>query len=126
MRGAPERLDRAINNLLDNAVKWTPADGRIEVTADAHGVRVSDSGPGIAEADIPHVFDRFWRAPSARGTPGSGLGLAIVKQVATTHGGTVIAGRSTPRRRSARAGAARDAARSGATPQAHRRLTRRG
>ena len=94
VRGAPERLDRAIGNLLDNALKWTPAGGRIEVRADAHGVRVGDSGPGIADADIPHVFDRFWRAPSARGTPGSGLGLAIVKQVATTHGGTVVAGRS--------------------------------
>jgi two-component system sensor histidine kinase MprB len=95
VRGAPERLDRAIGNLLDNALKWTPPGGRIEVSADAHGVRVSDSGPGIAEEDLPHVFDRFWRAPSARGTPGSGLGLAIVKQVATTHGGTVAAGRST-------------------------------
>ena len=92
--GAPERLDRAVGNLLDNALKWTPEGGAIAVEADARGVRIGDSGPGIAEADLPHVFDRFWRAPSARGTPGSGLGLAIVKQVAETHGGSVGASRS--------------------------------
>ncbi len=94
VRGAPERLDRAIGNLLDNALKWTPEGGRIGIRADRHGIRVSDSGPGIDPDDIPHVFDRFWRSPAARGTPGSGLGLAIVKQVATTHGGTVTASRS--------------------------------
>ncbi len=94
VRGAPERLDRAIGNLLDNAVKWTPAGGRIEVRVNRHGVRVDDSGPGIDDADLPHVFERFWRSPAARGTPGSGLGLAIVKQVAETHGGAVTASRS--------------------------------
>jgi two-component system sensor histidine kinase MprB len=54
-------------------------------------VRVRDHGPGIAAADLPHVFDRFYRAPAARGLPGSGLGLAIVKHVADAHGGTVAA-----------------------------------
>ena len=54
-----------------------------------------DHGPGIDEQDLPHVFDRFYRAPSARGMPGSGLGLAIVRQVAEAHGGTVVAERAT-------------------------------
>jgi two-component system sensor histidine kinase MprB len=57
-------------------------------------VRVRDHGPGIADSDLPYVFDRFYRAPAARGLPGSGLGLAIVRQVAEAHGGTVIAERA--------------------------------
>ncbi len=57
-------------------------------------VTVRDHGPGIAESDLPYVFDRFYRAPGARGTPGSGLGLAIVRQVAEAHGGTVAAERA--------------------------------
>lgn len=87
----PERLDRAIGNLLDNAVKWTPPGGRIEVSVAGGVVTITDSGPGIEQEDLPHVFDRFYRARAARGTPGSGLGLAIVQQVADTHGGSVEA-----------------------------------
>jgi two-component system sensor histidine kinase MprB len=82
---------RALGNLLDNAVKWSPPDGVVEVVAGRGEVTVRDHGPGIAQADLPHVFDRFYRAPSARGLPGSGLGLAIVKHVADAHGGTVCA-----------------------------------
>jgi two-component system sensor histidine kinase MprB len=89
--GVPERLDRAVGNLLDNAAKWSPAEGEVEVTVKSGELLVRDHGPGIDEADLPHVFDRFYRAPSARGKPGSGLGLAIVRQVAESHGGTVTA-----------------------------------
>ena len=90
VRGNAERLDRAIGNVLDNAAKWSPADGLIEVDVSAAGVvRVRDHGPGIDPGDVPHVFDRFYRATSARGTPGSGLGLAIVHRIVDEHGGTV-------------------------------------
>jgi two-component system sensor histidine kinase MprB len=65
----------------------------VEVTVGDHEVTVRDHGPGIAEADLPLVFERFYRAPSARGLPGSGLGLAIVKHVADAHRGTVRAER---------------------------------
>ncbi len=89
--GAPARLHRAVGNLLDNAVKYGPPDAPIEVTVGrANGdavVGVRDHGSGIAAADLPLVFDRFYRAPDARGLPGSGLGLAIVRQVAEAHGG---------------------------------------
>jgi two-component system sensor histidine kinase MprB len=95
LTGRPERIDRAVGNLLDNATKWTPAGGRIEVRLQDGTIAVSDSGEGIAEDDVDHVFDRFYRARAARGTPGSGLGLAIVKQVAEDHGGSVAAGRAT-------------------------------
>ena len=87
--GDPGRIRRAIDNLLDNAGKWSPADGRVEVTVADGEVAVRDHGPGVEPADRDHVFDRFWRAPSARATPGSGLGLAIVQQVARGHGGEV-------------------------------------
>jgi two-component system sensor histidine kinase MprB len=90
---APAAITRAISNLLDNAVKWSPADGEpIEVTVTDGTVTVRDHGPGIDPADLPHIFDRFYRATEARRLPGSGLGLAIVRQVAETHGGTVTAG----------------------------------
>lgn len=89
VRGVPARLDRAVANLLDNAVKWSPAGGTIEVAVDGGEVRVRDHGPGIDEVDLPHVFDRFYRSAAARQMPGSGLGLAIVKQVADEHGGTI-------------------------------------
>jgi two-component system sensor histidine kinase MprB len=85
------RLARAVGNLLDNAVKWSPPDGAVEVGVRGGEVTVRDHGPGIAQADLPHVFDRFYRAPSARGLPGSGLGLAIVKHVADAHRGSVRA-----------------------------------
>ena len=87
--GVPGRLERAIANLLDNAVKWSPPAGEVEVRVAAGEVVVRDHGPGIDAADLPHVFDRFYRAASARALPGSGLGLAIVKQVADEHGGAV-------------------------------------
>ena len=88
----PASLERAIANLLDNAAKWSPrrrAASRSRSTAASS--RCATTAPGIAEADRPHVFDRFYRATSARSMPGSGLGLAIVRQVAEMHGGTVAA-----------------------------------
>ncbi len=86
-----DRLSRAVGNLLDNARKWSPAQGVVSVNC-AHGaVVVKDTGPGIAPEDLPHVFDRFYRAPAARGLPGSGLGLAIVAQVVKAEGGTIRA-----------------------------------
>jgi two-component system sensor histidine kinase MprB len=91
MRGVPRRLSRAVGNLLDNAAKWSGDGNPVEVTVAACVVTVRDHGPGIGEADLPHVFDRFYRAVDARAMPGSGLGLAIVAQVAATHGGTVSA-----------------------------------
>jgi two-component system, OmpR family, sensor histidine kinase MprB len=91
---APAVLGRAISNLLDNAVKWSPDGAPVEVTVRDGTVTVRDHGPGIAAADLPHVFDRFYRAAGARKLPGSGLGLAIVRQVAEAHGGTVMAERA--------------------------------
>jgi len=84
---APDRLGRAINNLLDNAAQHSD---RVEVRVGRDGtVSVRDHGPGIPEEDVPHIFDRFYRGATARGRPGSGLGLAIVRQVAESHGGSV-------------------------------------
>ncbi len=89
--GIPERLGRAVNNLLDNAARHSPPGGTIYVAVDRDGVRVRDHGTGIAESDLPHVFDRFFRGANSRGQQGSGLGLAIVRQVAEQHGGSVSA-----------------------------------
>ncbi|MGV9410984.1 HAMP domain-containing sensor histidine kinase [Nocardia sp. NPDC003693] len=89
--GAPARLSRAITNLLDNAAKFSPPGGVIEVEVRGRRLIVRDHGPGIAPADAPHVFDRFYRSPTARATPGHGLGLAIVAQVARLHGASVTA-----------------------------------
>jgi two-component system sensor histidine kinase MprB len=115
--GVGERLDRAVRNLLDNAVKWSPPGEAVEVSVRFTGggrpagmtvpaarpgpggnggpalaeVSVRDHGPGVHPADLPHIFDRFYRAPAARGLPGSGLGLAIVRQVAEAHGGWATA-----------------------------------
>jgi two-component system sensor histidine kinase MprB len=94
VRGVPATLERAVGNLLDNAAKWSPPGGEVEVAVRAGEVTVRDHGPGIDEEDLPYVFDRFYRARSARGLPGSGLGLAIVRQVAEAHGGTVTAERA--------------------------------
>ena len=94
VEGVPGRIDRAVANLIDNAAKWSPPGGQIEVSVSGGEVSVRDHGPGIADSDLPHVFDRFYRAPAARGLPGSGLGLAIVRQVAQSHGGTVTAERA--------------------------------
>jgi two-component system sensor histidine kinase MprB len=91
VRGAPDRIQRAISNLVDNALKWSPGDGRIEVDLAGGTLSVRDHGPGFKESDIPHVFDRFYRADNARALPGSGLGLAIVRQAAEAHGGEVEA-----------------------------------
>jgi two-component system sensor histidine kinase MprB len=90
--GVPARLDRAVANLLDNAAKWSPPGAAIDVRLRGGELTVHDHGPGIAAEDLPFVFDRFYRAPGARGRPGSGLGLAIVRQVAEAHGGGVEAG----------------------------------
>jgi two-component system sensor histidine kinase MprB len=87
--GARSRLERAVDNVLDNAIKWSPPGGPIEVKLAEGKLSVRDHGPGIAEADLPHVFDRFYRAAAARALPGSGLGLAIVKQTVEDHDGTV-------------------------------------
>ena len=92
--GAPSTIERAVANLLDNAAKWSQPGGEVEVGVRAGEVSVRDHGPGIAEEDLPYVFDRFYRARTARGLPGSGLGLAIVKQVADAHGGQVLAERA--------------------------------
>ena len=89
VQGVRSRISRAVTNLLDNAGKWSPAGGVVEVNVTAGEVSVRDHGPGVAAEDAPHVFDRFWRASSARHLPGSGLGLSIVKDVAEKHGGTV-------------------------------------
>jgi two-component system sensor histidine kinase MprB len=89
VRGVPGRLDRAVRNLLDNAAKWSPRGEVVEVEVGEGVVRVRDHGPGIAEADMPFIFDRFYRSAEARSMPGSGLGLAIVRQVAEAHGGHV-------------------------------------
>jgi two-component system sensor histidine kinase MprB len=91
VEGVPERLHRAINNLLDNAAHHSPPDGVVEVVVDGEGVRVRDHGTGIDETDLPYVFDRFYRGANSRNRQGSGLGLAIVRQVATQHGGSIEA-----------------------------------
>lgn len=90
--GEPDSLERAITNLLDNAVKFSPTGGRIKVRLVGDRLRISDEGPGIADEDLPHVFDRFYRSDKARNTPGSGLGLSIVAQTIKAHGGWVKAG----------------------------------
>lgn len=93
--GDRDRLTQAVGNLLSNAARYTPEDGRVGVSVHSEGdrvvIRVSDTGIGIAEADTERVFSRFWRADSARGasTGGLGIGLAIVKEIAERHGGTV-------------------------------------
>jgi two-component system sensor histidine kinase MprB len=86
-----DRLARAVGNLLDNARKWSPTGEVVSVLCRQGAVVVRDHGPGIAPGDLPHIFDRFYRAPSARGLPGSGLGLAIVAQVVKAEGGSIEA-----------------------------------
>jgi two-component system, OmpR family, sensor histidine kinase MprB len=94
VHGDRATIERAVGNLLDNAAKWSQADGEVEVHVQDGEVIVRDHGPGIDEEDLPFVFDRFYRARSARGMSGSGLGLAIVRQVAEAHGGSVFAERA--------------------------------
>jgi two-component system, OmpR family, sensor histidine kinase MprB len=91
VRGEGDRISRAVANLLDNASKWSPAGGVIEVDLRDGALSVRDHGPGFHEEDLPFVFDRFHRAKDARSKPGSGLGLAIVRQAAEAHGGFVEA-----------------------------------
>ncbi len=91
VRGAPERLSRAVYNLLDNAAKWSPSGATVEVRLLEGTLSVRDHGPGIGVEDLPFVFDRFYRASEARSRPGSGLGLAIVRQTADAHGAEVSA-----------------------------------
>jgi two-component system, OmpR family, sensor histidine kinase MprB len=86
---APERLGRAVNNLLDNAARHGPPGGPVEVSVRDGELSVRDHGVGVGEQDAPRIFDRFYRGAAARGRPGSGLGLAIVRQVAEAHGGAV-------------------------------------
>jgi two-component system sensor histidine kinase MprB len=87
VRGEPDRIARAVNNVLDNARKWSPPGGEIDVELRDGIVSVRDHGPGFHDEDLPYVFDRFHRAKDARSKPGSGLGLAIVRQAAEAHGG---------------------------------------
>jgi two-component system sensor histidine kinase MprB len=99
--GRPAELERMVLNLLDNAAKWSPPGATVAARLRPDGtgwclLTISDSGPGIDEADRPHVFDRFYRASAARAMPGSGLGLAIVAQTAAQHGGTVTVGERSP------------------------------
>jgi two-component system sensor histidine kinase MprB len=94
VRAQPALLERAVLNVLDNAVKWSPPGGHVGVwlrRSDRWTLDVRDAGPGIADGDLPKVFDRFYRADSARALPGSGLGLAIVRQVVESHGGSASA-----------------------------------
>ncbi|HEX5618715.1 MAG TPA: HAMP domain-containing sensor histidine kinase [Solirubrobacteraceae bacterium] len=91
VKGDRIRLERAVMNLLDNARKWSPPGSSVYVTVGDGAIVVRDEGPGIDAADLPYVFDRFYRSADARRLPGSGLGLAIVRQVAEMHGGAVWA-----------------------------------
>ncbi|MYT32744.1 MULTISPECIES: HAMP domain-containing sensor histidine kinase [unclassified Streptomyces] len=89
VRAEPAALERAVVNLLDNAVKFSPSGGTIEVRLAGGALTVRDDGPGIPPEELPHVFERFWRSPSARSLPGSGLGLSIVARTAEQAGGGV-------------------------------------
>ncbi len=91
LRGEAARIDRAVSNLLDNARKWSPPDQPIRVDLHNGVLTIRDHGPGFEATDLPHVFERFYRADRARKLPGSGLGLAIVRQTAEAHGGNVTA-----------------------------------
>jgi two-component system, OmpR family, sensor histidine kinase MprB len=91
--GEASALERAMTNLLDNAAKWSPPDGVVTVRIAEGVLTVDDEGQGISDADLPHVFDRFYRAEESRSMPGSGLGLSIVRQVVERHSGSVTAGR---------------------------------
>jgi two-component system, OmpR family, sensor histidine kinase MprB len=91
VRGDPGRINRAVSNLVDNAVKWSPPGGAVELSLADGALSVRDHGPGFDDRDLPRVFERFYRADGARGLPGSGLGLAIVRQAAEAHGGSAEA-----------------------------------
>jgi two-component system heavy metal sensor histidine kinase CusS len=88
----PNLFERALGNLLDNALRFTPTNGSIQIALSEHSTRfevaVSDNGCGIAPQHLPRVFDRFYRAESSRGSDGAGLGLALVKSIVDLHGGS--------------------------------------
>jgi two-component system sensor histidine kinase MprB len=90
LEGRKAMLERAVANLVDNAVKWSPDGEPVEIALHGGRLSVRDRGPGIADEDLPRVFDRFYRSESARGMPGSGLGLSIVKRIVGEHGGSVF------------------------------------
>jgi two-component system sensor histidine kinase MprB len=94
-RAEPAALERAVVNILDNAVKFSPESGTVEVRLSDGVLTVRDHGPGIPADELPHVFDRFWRSPSARALPGSGLGLSIVARTVQQSGGEVTLGHAT-------------------------------
>jgi two-component system, OmpR family, sensor histidine kinase MprB len=87
INNSPDRVTRAVTNVVDNARKWSPPDGRVEITLADGVLTVRDHGPGFRAEDLAHVFERFYRSDDARRMSGSGLGLAIVKQAAEAHGG---------------------------------------
>jgi two-component system sensor histidine kinase MprB len=91
VEGNAERLRVAIKNLMDNAAKFGPPEGPVEVRLAGGELTVRDHGPGIAEEDQPFVFDRFYRALASRSAPGSGLGLAVVQEIVSCHGGAIVA-----------------------------------
>lgn len=91
IQGRAADLERALANLVDNAVKWSPPNGTVRIVLANTTVSVLDQGPGIPSEDLPHIFERFHRAVDARSRPGSGLGLAIVEQIVSAHGGEVFA-----------------------------------
>ncbi|MFJ7149331.1 ATP-binding protein [Streptomyces sp. NPDC100445] len=94
VRAEPSALERAVVNILDNAVKFSPGHGTVDVRLDGGVLTVRDHGPGIPEDELPYVFDRFWRSPSARALPGSGLGLSIVARTVRQAGGEVTLARA--------------------------------
>jgi signal transduction histidine kinase len=90
----PERMSQVLGNLVNNAIRHTPEGGQVSLSAGARDnlvlLRVSDTGPGIDAADLPHIFDRFYRSDKSRQQNGeSGLGLAIAKSIVEAHGGTI-------------------------------------
>ena len=91
VEGTAERLRVAVKNVLDNAAKFGPPDGPVELRLVGGELTVRDYGPGIDAEDMPFVFDRFYRALSSRAAPGSGLGLAVVQEIVTCHEGTITA-----------------------------------
>jgi signal transduction histidine kinase len=93
-QGDRRRLHRVLANLVDNAIKYSPSGGRVHVAASANKgrleIRVEDTGVGIPEADLPRIFERFYRADKSRHLPGNGLGLSLVRAIVRAHGGDVV------------------------------------
>jgi len=93
--GEPRKLQRVFSNLIDNALKYTPKGGSVNITIEEGAkdtvVTVKDTGDGIAETDLPHIFDRFFRGEKSRSTPGNGLGLSLAHAFVSVHNGTITA-----------------------------------